>query len=470
MRYLSLILIFCFFVLPGAHARAGEAAGFGAQGFTLENGLQVVVLPNPRAPVVTQMVWYRTGAIDEPPGQSGVAHFVEHLMFKGTEKIPPGEFSKRIRALGGNDNAFTSQDYTAYFQTIAKEHLPAIMAMEADRMSGLVFPPDDVDSERKVVIEERRERTENDPHGYFAEQLRAALFPNHSYANPVVGWLHELGGLNRENVKNFYEQHYAPNNAILIVGGDVTVEAVRDLAQKIYGPIPARQVPLRRWTEVPPLLGKARLTLQHESIRQPILYRMARVPSYTQNKNDSLALQVLAEILDGGAATRLYQMLVVNWGMASSASLNYSASALSDAVLSVSATPSENVSMENLEWALDEVFRALIKDGVTEQELREAKDRLKDEVIFARDSLQGPAMIFGQALVTGSTVEDVEGWPDLVEAVTAAQVQDVARRYLDPDHYGTRPYVSGWLMPPGREEEGDPLGAQWAQPELEAQP
>lgn len=446
------ILPFLLILVLAAPAGAQDKV-FNAETFTLTNGMEVVVIPNRRAPVVTHMVWYRVGAADDPPGQSGIAHFVEHLMFKGTKDMPPGEFSKRVKSMGGNDNAFTGHNSTAYFQSISVGNLEAVMKMEADRMLNLTFPPDEVLSERKVVIEERRERTENDPRGYFQEQMRAALFVNHPYANPPVGWFHEVGALERENVKDFYGRWYAPNNAILIVTGDITAKELRPLAERIYGAIPRRDAPTRQWTDVPPLLAKTRLTLHHEAIRQPMLSRVYRVPSCAMNRDECLALQVLESILDGGSATRLYRELVVEQKMAVSAELSYQGSAVSDGTVSVSLVPVSDVDVEELEWTFDDVMRDLIKGGVTEEELRAAKDRLKDEAIFARDSLMGPAMIFGQALVAGETIDDIEFWPDNIEKVTARQVNDAARKYLNPDDYGTRPYVTGYLLPPARSEK-----------------
>jgi len=237
MRFILTFVTLCFLLVAPAQA---QEKTFNAETFALANGMQVVVIPNHRAPIVTHMVWYRTGAIDEPPGQSGIAHFVEHLMFKGTNNFPPGAFSKRVSAMGGDDNAFTSQDYTAYFESVAVSRLADVMAMEAERMTGLLFPPDEVLSERKVVIEERRQRTENDPRAYFYEQMRSALFVNHPYGNPVVGWFQELDSLNRANVKHFYETHYAPNNAILIVSGDITAKKLKPLADKIFHNAPFR--------------------------------------------------------------------------------------------------------------------------------------------------------------------------------------------------------------------------------------
>lgn len=444
MRVFQFVIALFLLTTSAAHA---QEKTFNAEGFTLDNGMQVVVIPNHRAPVITQMVWYKAGAIDETPLKSGVAHFVEHLMFKGTKKIGPGEFSKKVRAMGGNDNAFTTENYTAYHETVSADRLKEVMEMEADRMTEVIFPPAHFVSEREVVLQERAQRTEDDPRGFFQEQLRALLFVNHPYGSPVIGWRQEVEALTRDDVLDFYHSHYAPNNAILVISGDVTAAQVKPLAEKIYGKIRRRDIPARQWTEVPPLNALPRLVLHDKSIRQPVLMQMWRVPSYTQNKDDSLALQVLENILDGGSATRFYKTLVVEQKVATGIGFSYDGDDLSDGTIGLSATPAEDVTMEKLESAADDVLRAVIKDGVTEQELREAKDRLKDAAIFARDSIEGPANIFGEALAVGETVDDVEYWPDNIEKVTTSQVQDVARRFLDPDHYDMRPYVTGWLLP-----------------------
>lgn len=422
----------------------------------LENGMQVVVIPNHRVPVVTHMVWYKVGAADEPAGQSGIAHFVEHLMFKGSENIPPGEFSTRVKMMGGRDNAFTGQDLSAYFQSVASEHLETVMRMEADRMKGLLFPPAHVESERLVVLEERRQRTENDPSGYFYEQLRAMAFPNHPYGHPIIGWLHEVEALTRENVKAFYEKWYAPNNAILIVSGDVTAEELKPLAQEIYGVIPPRPVPERDWTAVPPLMGLPRLVMNHEAIQQPSVQRLYRVPGLSTNKEESLALQVLAEIFHSGAATRLYKSLVVEQKLASSVSFNYSNNAYSESVIWFHAVPQDGVSLSAIEQALDRELLKIIEHGVTAQELEDAKTRMKDAAVFARDSVRGPAMQIGNALITGASLDDIEYWPRDIDTVTAAQVQAVAGKYLHPTDINRRPYVTGHLLPAGYE---DPLSS-----------
>lgn len=421
---------------------------YNAEQFKLANGMEYVVIPNHRAPVVTTMIWYKVGAADEPRGLSGMAHYLEHLLFKGTATVKPGEFSRKVRALGGNDNAFTTQDYTAFHQSIAVTHLETMMRMEADRMVNTNPPPEDFKSERNVVLEERRQRTENDPRGYFSEQLRAMLFVNHPYATPVIGWGHELAALEWPEIKTFYQAHYGPNNAIMVISGDITAAQLKPLAEKYFGGLKPVDVPPRQWTSVPAMIVNPQLTLRHAQIQQPSFLRLYRLPSATQNRAESDALSVLSEILDGGAATRLYKSLVVDQKIAIGVGFSYDGLAVSDGTGWLSATPAEGVSLDVVEKALEKELRAVIKDGVTAQELAEAKQRMKDSAAFALDSLSGPAMSVGRARASGLALEDIEYWPDYIDKVTAAQIQAVAAQYLDPDDIHKRPYISGYLLPP----------------------
>jgi len=444
---LSSFLIFFLLVSVASAEEANRIKTFHAESFILENGMRVIVIPNRRIPVVTHMVWYGVGAADEAMGHSGLAHFLEHLMFKGTKTIPPGEFSKRIRALGGQDNAFTSKDFTAYFQSIAAGHLETVMTMEADRMKNLLLKPGDVESEKLVVIEERRQRTDNEPTGIFFEQINTLLFPNHPYGVPVIGWMPELEQLTYDAALAFYHQWYAPNNAILIISGDTSADEVKPLAEKTYGLIPAQALPERHWSEVPPLYANPRLSMHHPALREPSLYRLYRVPSVRQGKQDSLALEVLTSIMDHGQNSRLYKSLVVEKKLAINTGFHYRSTARSHANLTISATPAEGISLETLEQAIDTELRKLAKEGVTAQEVSDATSRLKDAYSFSRDSLQGPAMAFGYGLITGSTIEDLEYWAYDIEAVTVEQINNVIRRFLDPDNTGTHFYVTGFVMP-----------------------
>ena len=430
---------------------------FNAESFTLDNGMEVVVIPNDRAPVVTHMVWYKFGAADEPIGKSGIAHFLEHLMFKGSAQVggrdlDPGEFSEIIRSMGGNDNAFTSQDYISYFQSVPAQHLETVMRMEAGRINDINPPADEVLSERKVILEERKQRTDNDPRGQFGEQLAAAAFVNHPYGIPVIGWKHEMDELSYEDAKAFYDRWYAPNNAILVVSGDVTPGRVFQLAIDIYGQLPREDVPKRERTRSPALNSHTSVTLEHPAIREPLVQTLFRVPSARQNKEESLALQVLEEILGGGPTSRLYKSLVVDQKIASSAGLSYSSASWDDSSLWIYATPLQGKTLSDIQTALMDELRKLIKDGMREKELGDAKSRMSDEAVYARDSLTGPAMVIGYGLATGQSLDDIEYWPYDISEVTADQIKAVAEKYLNPDAPGEHPPVSGYLLP---QAEGD---------------
>ena len=446
MRYFLLIALL---VLPFP----AQAQTFGAESFTLKNGMQVVVIPNHRVPVVTHMVWYKVGAADELPGLSGLAHYLEHLLFKGTTHMAPGAFSKTVRTLGGNDNAFTGQDYTAFFQSIAVEHLPRVMEMEADRMLNLSVPADHYASEKQVIIEERRQRTENDPRALFAEQMQSELFINHPYGKPIIGWMKEMSAYEWPDVKTFYDKWYAPNNAILIVSGDITAEKLKPLAEKYYGSLPTKDIPKRIRPDVPPALSGISMTLRHDTVHQPAFQKIYIAPSCRQNKKDCLALQVLEDILSGGPTTRLYTALVVNEKKASNVGLSYSADAMDYASIQVYGVPAGNASLPEIEALIEKQIRSVIDTGVSEAEVKESIQRLKDEAVFARDSISGPAMVFGHALATGSSIQDVENWPADIATVTAADVQRVAKTYLSSDAPWIRPPVTGYMMPPEKKAE-----------------
>lgn len=423
---------------------------YNAETATLSNGLQVVVISNHRAPVVAHMLWYKVGAADEPQGDgvSGAAHFLEHLMFKGSAGVKPGQFSKIIRSIGGEDNAFTSWDYTAYFQSIAKEELPRVMALEADRMLNLTLPPEEIDPERKVIIEERRMRTDNDPQALFFEQMRAAIFSETPYAVPIIGWRDEMPKLNRSHVLDYYKTWYTPKNAILVVSGDVTLSDVLPLAQKFYGIIPSRDVPDHVRPIMPDFPAPQTLRFESADLRQSTFLRAWRVPSYAMNKKEGIALDVLMETLSGGAATELYQSLVVKNKIASDISLSYEGDARGEGVVWLSATPAPKVSLENLESHVDKKLSELIGNGLDAKEIEKAKIRLIDSEDYARDSVMGPAMVVGQSLAYGLTLEDVETRPAQIADVTAQDVQNVLNKYLSPESPAHLP-VTGYMIPKG---------------------
>ena len=322
---------------PGGEVRAGV---FDPQTFTLENGMQVVVIPNHRAPVVSHMVWYRAGAADEPPGKSGVAHFLEHLMFKGTEAVPDGEFAKTVARNGGQSNAFTSWDYTGYYQNVATERLELVMRLEADRMINLRLTEADALTERDVILEERRSRTDNNPGALLREQITATLYMNHPYGVPIIGWAHEAGALTRADALDWYRRYYAPNNAILVVAGDVTVEQIRPLAEAHYGVIPRRPVPPRARPVEPTHHAPRQVNLESPRVRQPSWTRNYLAPSYTRGASEhAYPLEVLTEILGGGTTSRLYRALVVDQGLAASAGVSYGPGSVDLSALAVYLSP-----------------------------------------------------------------------------------------------------------------------------------
>ncbi len=399
---------------------------------TLDNGMQVVVIPDHRAPVVTHMVWYRVGAADETPRKSGIAHFLEHLMFKGTKDVKPGEYSKIISRNGGNDNAFTSLDYTAYFQRVAKDRLPLVMKLEADRMANLVLTDKEVLPERDVVLEERRSRTDNNPSARLNEQMNAAFYLSHPYGKPVIGWPNEIRALNRKDAFEFYRRYYAPNNAILVVAGDVTMEELLPLAKQHYGAIPAQpNFPERIRPQEPRHQAALRVTLKDPRVTSPILQRIYLAPSYaTDEPGEAEALDVMAEILGGGTTSRLYEALVVKQKSAAAVGSYFSGDALDSGSISVYAVASQGRKIVDLESEMDAVIARLLKGGVTDAELKRAKNSLIAEAIYAQDSQSRLARIYGVALTTGQTVQDVQEWPKRIEGVTTEKVLEVARKYF----------------------------------------
>lgn len=424
--------------------RQGETAQ-PVESFRLGNGLDVVVVPDARAPVVTHMVWYRNGSADDPAGKSGIAHFLEHLMFKGTARWPAGEFSKIVAGLGGQENAFTSFDYTAYFQRVPKEHLRAMMDYEADRMTGLAFDESVVGPERDVVLEERRMRVDADPAAQLGEEFSSALFVHHPYGTPIIGWEHEIEDLSRDDAFTYYQRFYTPENAILVVAGDTNAAEVRELAQATYGAIAARgAAPVRKRPAEPDPRAARRVALSDPRVRQPSLRRGWLTPAYLSagDREEVFALELVAEILGGGTTSRLYRKLCVEQELAAGASAYFMGSMVDRAAFQLSTSPRPGVAMDRLEAGLDAALAAFLAEGPSELELTRARTRLVAETIFARDNQSSLARIFGSALAIGETVEDVLAWPQRIEAVGRDAVMEAARRYLKPDRS-----VTGLLLP-----------------------
>lgn len=429
-------------LVAGLTARA-DAAVFNPKSFTLENGLQVVVVENRRIPVVTHMVWYKTGSADEQRGKSGIAHFLEHLMFRGTETLKPGEFSRIVNRNGGNDNAFTSWDYTAYFQSVAADRLELVMGMEADRMENLRLTDAVVLPERDVILEERRQVIDNNPTAVLGEQMRAAQYLHYPYRIPIIGWESEMRTLTTEDALAWYDRWYAPNNAIVVIVGDVTIEQVRSLAEKTYGKVKPREIGERDRVEEPPQQAARRIERVDPRVQQPSLTRQYLAPSVNWGESErSYALEVLAEILSGGPTSRLYRKLVVEDAVAVSAGAYYSGDAIGPGSFGFYGSPRPGIEVDAVEAAIDAQIERLLTDGVTAQEIADAKQRLKADAVFAVDSIRGPANIIGRALVLGQSIEDIESWPARIDAVTEAQIEAAAKSVLVPEQS-----VTGILRP-----------------------
>jgi zinc protease len=437
-------------------ASLGARAAGAASEFALANGMRVVVVPDHRAPVVTHMVWYRVGAADEKPGVSGIAHFLEHLMFKSTDKIPSGEFSKIVSRLGGQDNAFTAQDATAYFQRISKERLKTVMEMEADRMVHLKLDEKEVLTERDVILEERRSRVDNNPASILDEQMGAELHLNHPYRIPVIGWEHEMAKLSREDALAFYKRYYAPNNAILVVTGDVTPDEVRSLADATYGKIPANPAvaPTPRPMDPEPRAAR-RVELKDARAGKASIYRHYSTPSYTTAApGEAEALDLLMRVAGAGPTSRLYKALVVDQQVASSAGGWYSGSARDYGKIGVYAVAADGVGLDKVEHAIDGVLADIRDNGVTDAELERVKKSYIADFIYESDSQSSLARRYGWGLIVGRSLKDIDGWPDAIRRVTREEVQKVAAKYFDP-----RRSVTGTLLPEPEAEARSASGA-----------
>jgi zinc protease len=426
------------------------ALGADVTTFVLPNGLEAVVIEDHRAPVVVQMVWYRAGSADEKPGVSGVAHFLEHLMFKGTDTVPSGAFSRTVEANGGSDNAFTSYDFTAYFQRVAADRLELVMRMEADRMRNLRLTEDDWQTEREVVIEERNQRTDSDPGAIFGEQRRAAQFLNHSYGKPVIGWRHEMEALTREDALDWYRTNYAPNNAVLVVAGDVDPAEVQRLAETYYGPLePTPGIGPRTRPQEPPQLAERRMSFTDPRVAQPFVSRSYLAPERDPgDQKAAAALTILAELLGGSSQTSLLaRKLQFETKQAIYTNASYDGTSYDDTLFGLAVVPAEGVGLAEAEAALDQVIADFLKNGVDADQFARVKTRMKAAMIYAEDDIDGLARRYGEALTTGLTVADVDAWPDVLAAVTEDDVLAAARQVFD-----RRRAVTGWLMREGTEE------------------
>lgn len=417
--------------------------------FTLDNGMQVVVVEDHRAPVLQHMVWYKAGSADEPAGSSGIAHFLEHLLFKATDTLADGELSATVAANGGTDNAFTSYDYTAYFQRVAADRLELMMRMESDRMRNINFTAENVATERDVILEERNQRTDSNPRALYSEQINAAQYLNHRYGVPIIGWRHEMETLDMDDALGFYDTYYYPNNAILVVSGDVTPQEVRELAEKYYGVIPANpDLPERVRSQEPPQNSERRLVYRDPRVGQEYVSRSYLAPERDPGDQETAAaLTLLAEVLGGGQTSYMTEKLQFEQQKAVFSGAFYRGTSLDDTTFDVVIVPVPGLSLDEAEAAMDETLAQFLEDGVDGELLERIKYQLRASQIYERDNVDGIARRYGAALSVGLTVEDVQAWPDILQAVTEEDIMEAARMVLNRNAS-----VTGWLTRPVSEE------------------
>ncbi len=401
---------------------------------TLQNGLKVVVKEDRRAPTVVQQIWYRAGSMDERTGVTGVAHVLEHMMFKGTKSVPSGEFSRRIAAAGGRENAFTSYDYTAYFQQLHKSQLPLAMQLEADRMHNLVLSKEEFAREIKVVMEERRWRTDDDAHALLDERLMATAYQEHPYRNPIIGWMNDLENMTVSDARDWYQTWYAPNNATLVIAGDVNAKEVFALAQRYYGRIPAGRLPLRKPYLEPAQRGIKRMVVKAPA-ELPYLVMAYHAPTLHDVKKDwqPYALSVLAGVLDGNDSARLNRSLVRERQVANSIGASYANTSRGPTLFSLEATPAPGREVSELEAALREQLQLIVREGVSEEELRRVRAQVTAAEVYKLDSVFYQAMQIGQLESIGLSHRSLPLMLQKLQTVTAEQVQQVAREILQDD-------------------------------------
>jgi len=425
---------------------------------SLANGMSVIVKEDHRSPVAVSMVWYRAGSMDEVSGTTGVAHMLEHMMFKGTDKVPVGEFSRTVARAGGRENAFTSRDYTAYYEQLHKSKLPLALELEADRMVNLSFAEEEFAKESKVVMEERRSRTDDDPHSQLHEQLMATVYISHPYRSPVIGWMNDLQNMRLADARGWYEKWYAPNNATLVVAGDVDPEEVFRLAEKYFGPIPSRALPERKVQIEPRQSGVKRITVKAPA-ELPYLLMAYHAPVLRDVENDRepYALFVLNGILDGSDASRLNRELVRNLRVANSANSNYDLINRGPALFFLDGVPAEGKSVADVEAALREQIRLLVEKGISDDELVRVKAQITAAQVYARDSVYFQAMRIGMLQTIGLPYDSSDLQVQKLQEVTADQVREVARKYLIDDNL-TVAVLDPQPLPGGKRPRPNPEG------------
>ena len=434
MRIRFLVLFFLIF-LQSFHA---VPKIFDSKEFFLDNGLRVVLIENNRAPVVTQMIWYNVGSVDESYGKSGLAHFLEHLMFKGTKNFPDNYFSKFISSNGGSENAFTSFDYTAYYQTIPSEKIEQIIELEADRMQNLTLTKEQVSTERKVILEERYQRIDSRPPSILDESLRKSLFPNHTYGTPIIGWEHEIKSLKFDDIFNFYKKYYVPHNATVVLSGAISLEKAKKLTKKYYGQIKSNMKSIDRLSlSDPKILTNSRITYNNPDIKQKIWKRIYKVSSYKESIKEGIALDIGLKILAGGSTSILYDEFVKKRKIVSAIGGYYQGMTRDKGTVYFYAIPNKDIAILELEKLIEEKMFDALNNKITKEKFEIQKNNYEYEAIYLRDSSFQPAQIIGEALTIGMSLDEIENWNENLKNLTIKDVKTALEKFLNNKNYVT---------------------------------
>lgn len=409
---------------------------FNASEFRLKNGLKVIVVENDRAPIVSQMIWYNVGSVDEEYGKSGLAHFLEHLMFKGTTQFPNGYFSKYISKNGGSENAFTSFDYTAYYQIIPSDKVEKIIELESDRMRNLTLTKEQVETEKKVILEERYQRIDSSPSAILDESMRKSLFPNHAYGTPIIGWEHEIESLDYQDVKQFYKKYYIPSNATLIFSGDISLEKAKRLTKKYFGNINVAEKSIDRPILSDPIIKPyIRINYDHPSVKQKIWKKSYKTKSYIESIKNGIALDIGMKILGGGSTSILYDELVKKKKLVSSIGGYYRGMSRDMATVNLYAIPNENITVVDLESEIENLMETAINSGITEKQFKLQKKKYLYDALYLQDSIFQPAQIIGEAVTIGIDLNEIQKWNETLLEISLDDVKSELKKLLQNKNY-----------------------------------
>ena len=403
--------------------------------FKLKNGMEVVVIENKRAPVIAQMIWYNFGSGIEKTGKSGLAHFMEHLMFKGTRKFPDNYYSNFISKIGGSENAFTSYDYTAYYQVFPKSELKKMMKMEADRMTNLTLTQENVEIEKRVILEERFQRIESDPSSKLDESMRSILFPNHYYGRPIIGWRHEIEGLSYEDVLSFYKENYKPNNAILVLSGDVDLEKAKKLSKKYFGKIRKGKQESKLEVTDPDLNTNIFVKMQHPTVKQPIWKKFYRTISYKSDIDNSIALDMGFKIVASGTSSLLYQNLVEDKKIFSVVGGYFQGLTKGEGNVYLYAISKEKKDSNEIDKIIMNEFKKIINEKLTSERFEIEKKKYFFDTIYKKDGVLNPAQIYGEALTVGLAFDDINKWQERLNNISLDDVKKALEKLYENKNY-----------------------------------